>query len=304
MEEIKQKLVRGMSSEEYHGIQNIYSSSQLKDLLDDEEIFYRKYIAKTEEKQSIPAFDIGSYFHTAILEPHKLKDDTAVFEGIRRGEKWEKFKEENKNRAIITATEVNTAEVLIHAVKNSPIAMNRIKRCEAEVSAFIDLVVFEGEIYCGNYRLAKYGWENSEKQVKKKGTKIRVKARADALAEDFILDLKSTSGNAKSQFSMMRKVSEYSYDLSAALYLDIFSMATERTITDFVWTFASKDMGNSKSYLATQENIQIGRQKWKKAIVKLANCIETNWQFEDSLGMMPPNSWEKDILQTKGEDLL
>lgn len=300
-------LVYDMPSDVYHGTGGIFSSSQLKDLLDDEEIFYNKYIAKTVEKESIPAFDIGSYFHTAILEPHKLKDESAVYGGIRRGKEWEAFKEANKGKAIITQSEQETADTLIRAVKNSPVAMNRINRGQPEVSAFVTIYVYRSEIYSedGKLVLGRYGWEPAKEKVnKKEAVKLRLKVRADLLADDFILDLKSTTGNAKSKNSMMRKVSDYTYDLSAALYLDIFSLVLKKPMSDFIWTFASKDMGNSRSYMATQDNIQIGRAKWKKAIVKLAFCIQSGWQFEDYLDMLPPNSWEKDILQPQGSDLL
>jgi hypothetical protein len=42
-----------LSSADYHGMKDTYSSSQLKSMIEDPEVFYRKYISKEEEKNSI-----------------------------------------------------------------------------------------------------------------------------------------------------------------------------------------------------------------------------------------------------------
>jgi hypothetical protein len=298
-------LIENLSSEEYHGRENTYSSSQLKDLLDDPDLFYKKYVAKTIEREETPAFDIGTYFHTAILEPHKLKLDCAVFEGIRRGKEWDKFKEDNKGKAIITKSEFETAKKLIESVKNSPMAMGRIGRGNPEISTFLDLFVCGSDIYCldNDSILGKFGWEKAKK-FPFKGTKITMKARADLLAEDFILDLKSTTGNAKSEYSMRSKISNYNYDLSASLYLDLFTASTGKTVSEFVWVFASKDYFNSKTYIASEDNILVGRAKWKKAVLNLAEGIQEDWKFQDTIGILRPQPHELEWIKEQGKDLL
>jgi hypothetical protein len=298
-------LIYDMSSQEYHSKAGTYSSSQLKYLLEDPEIFYKKYVTKEIEREENPVFDVGTYFHTSILEPEKIKTECTVFEGIRRGKEWEKFKEDNKGKAIITKTELEQATNLTAAVKNSPIAMGRLERGSPEVSAFEELFISRGEIFstCGML-LGRYGWEDTKLKPGKDQIPLTLKVRADLLAETFILDLKSTTGNTKNEFNMRASISKYQYDLSAALYLDIFTLATGKVISEFIWTFASKDVGNSKSYMATDENIQVGRAKYKKALLKLADCIAEDWKFEDTLGTLAPNIWELEYIKPKGADLL
>jgi hypothetical protein len=299
-------IVRDMSSDSYHGLEGTYSSSQLKDLLDDPEYFHKKYIAKSIQRENLAAFDIGTYFHTAILEPHKLKDECAIFSGIRRGASWDKFREENSGKAIITESEMSQALSLINAVKSSPIAMNRIKRGEPEVSSFIELAVQNGTIFAPEYKkqLGPFGWETTKSKITKDAIKLIIKVRADLLGSDFVLDLKSTNGNTKSSLLMRRKISDFQYDLSAALYLDIFSLTTGNLIKEFVWVFASKDMGNCKSYLASEDNIRVGRAKWKKAILTLAGCISSQWRFDDSMGVLEPMPYELEHLKLRAEDIL
>lgn len=302
-----QGLYYDMSSEDYHNTPGTFSSSQMKDLLEDAEIFYRKYITKEQEKISIPAFDVGTYFHTAILEPNKLKDESVVYSGIRRGKEWDKFQADNSGKNIITEAEKKVADGLIKAVQSSPISMKRISRGTPEVSGFVDLLVCNGDIYSldSKFILGKGGWmDNKIKPSKKESIIIPMKVRADCLADTFILDLKSTTGNVRSDKAMKMKVSDYNYDLSAALYLDLFTLLTGKLMSEFIWTFASKDYFNCKSYIATAENIQVGRAKYKKAIVTLAENIQNNWQFTDSMGFLGPNVWEMAILKDKAEDLL
>lgn len=298
-------LLENLSSEEYHKKENTFSSSQLKDLLDDPDLFYKKYISKVIEREETPAFDIGTYFHTAILEPHKLKLECAVFGGIRRGKEWEQFKEENKGKAIITKSEFETATKLIESVRNSPMAMGRIGRGTPEVSTFLDILVYGTEVYCpsADSVLSKFGWQQVQK-VPTKGTKITLKARADLFSEDFILDLKSTTGNAKSEYTMRSKISSYNYDLSASLYLDLFTASTGKNVSEFVWVFASKDYFNSKTYIASEDNILVGRAKWKKAVLNLAEGIQEDWKFQDTIGILRPQPHELEWIKEQGKDLL
>lgn len=286
----------GLSSEKYHSIAGTYSSSQLKTVLEDPDLFYQKYIAKTEPKLEMAAFDIGTYFHTAILEPHLLKKECAVFPGIRRGAKWESFKKAHEGKAIITDKELGQAETLIKAVKQSEVATKLLKGGTPEVSAFVRLLIAEGRVYhpTSGRALMDTGWK-AVGSIPKEGTEIIVKVRADLLAQDnsYIVDLKSCSGNTKSEWMIAGKVSDMSYDLSAALYLDIFSLVLDRTLENFIWIFASKDVGNCQSYLASPTNITIGRIKYRTALVKIAEGIQTNWKFKERLEILEPSYFER-----------
>lgn len=277
-------------------------------MLEDPEVFYKKYVTKEIVRESIPAFDVGTYFHTAVLEPEKLDEECAVFGGgIRRGKEWDDFKSKSGSRAIITKSEKETADKLISAIKDSPICMGFLDSSKPEVSAFIEIYVFGEDIYSIKedvaYVLVSVGWVPSldiePEALKEFGTKIILKTRADALGigTGVISDLKSTTGNCKNAYEMQGKVNSYQYDLSAALYLDVFSMASNEEYHTFVWLFASKDMGNARAYRATDKNIIVGRAKWKKAIMDLTFYINNNWTFTDSLGEIGPSVYSLEWLE-------
>ena len=302
------KLSTDLTSEEYHGLRGTYSSSQLKTMLEDPELFYKSYITKEIEKKENTNFNVGTYFHTAVLEPEKLDLECAVFTGTRSGEKWRKFQEENAGKCIITdGAELRDAEIIIKATKESPIAMNLVNNSKPEVSAFAELFIISGEIYgfrneeC--FSLQPSGWVKTtggydEEQIKEFGFRMIVKVRADAYSEILktISDLKSTSVNACKIFDVTAAVAEYSYDLSASFYLDIFWLVTGIEFDRFIWIFASKKYQNCKSYVASHKNILIGRAKWTKAVRLIEQYERSNWSFEDSLGEIGPTSYNLEWL--------
>ena len=302
-------LIEDMASETYHGISGTYSSSQFKDLLDDEVTFHKKYVEKSIEREEIPAFSVGNYFHTGVLEPHKLGAECAVYHGkVRRGAEWDSFKLKHEGKVIVTSNQRDEALRLMDSVRKSEIAMSYVTRGKPEVSLFVELAVKGGDIFAPYFGklLTKDGWENclmSSKDVKE-ATKIVVKVRADSLGDDFVLDLKSTSGNARSERSMRGKVSYYNYDLSASLYLDMFSLEAGKPIDTFIWTFASKDYYNCKSYRASDTNRMIGRAKWMQAVVKLADCLGNGWNIPDVLGTLEPEYFQLEYLNEKDSDLI
>jgi hypothetical protein len=300
-------LIYDMPSEIYHSISGTFSSSQLKDMLDDEVTFKKKYIEKSIEREDVPAFAVGNYFHTGVLEPHKLNQDMAVFNGkVRRGSEWDSFKSKHVGKTIVTSSQVDEANRLIALVRDSEVAMSFVNRGKPEVSLFVELYVYGDDIYAPVYgkRLHRdFGWIE-EKAPSGDPVKLVVKVRADSLGDDFVLDLKSTTGNARSERAMRTKISYYEYGLSASFYLDIFSLERGKQIEDFIWTFASKDMANCMSWKASEDNKKIGRVKWMRAVVRLANCIRTNWEIPDLLGVLEPEFYQLEYLKERDIDLL
>jgi len=279
-------------------------------MLEDPEKFYKDYITKENPRKESNAFDIGTYFHTALLEPELLEKECAVFSGGKRfGKVWDAFKEEHSGKAIVTETEKSTAEIMINAVKNSPVAMSFLNGFDRELSGFMDVIVFNKNIYTMmNDKLVclmPHGWfyclNMFLDDVLEFGTVLRLKVRADAIkvANGVISDLKSTTGNCKSEHQMKTKVDSYSYDLSAALYLDTFSAITGNPFTTFAWIFASKDFGNCQTWIASENNIKIGRAKWSKAVIDLAYYVENNWEFKDELRVLENSFFQSEWLKQK-----
>jgi len=254
-----------------------YSSSQLKDILEDPEIFHRKYIEQTMEKEDNDNFEVGTYFHTAILEPKTLEKACAVFEGPKRaGKQWESFQEENKNKTIITLKGKMEADNLINATLASPIAMELINRegTKKEVSVFVVL----------------------------DGVKIKVRFDVLYLSKEYSygLDLKSTRGNPKNEYKIKDTLARYSYELPAALYIRAINEHIKRNdlpyapIKDFYWVFASKDQALCRTWISTPDVLKVGNAKIDKAFELLKKYEGQGWVFYDELGEADLPQWSKD----------
>ena len=298
------RLIRDMSNSAYHGTVDTWSSSQFKDVLDDEEIFIQKHIEKTGEKLEGEALDTGTYLHTSVLEPHKVKEEIVIFSGKARfGEKWKEFKKKHTGKTIITLKQKEEGDGMVRAVKASPTSMDYLDG-EPEVSLFVQLLVAGGKIYAPFFKkvLTKTGWVKCEK-IPAKGFNVVVKTRSDCLGDTFISDLKSTSGRANKAESVRNSISKYKYDLSAALYLDMFSLVRPE-VNQFIWIFASKKNPVAKPWRATKNNILVGRAKWSRALLRMADMSAANWELVDCLGEAEPLPHELEWLYEKETDLL
>ncbi len=296
--------------------EHFYSSSQLKTMLEDPETFYKTYISnELEGMKHITAFDIGTYYHTAILEPHLLAKECAIYTGkVRRGKEWEAFKAKHPNKAILTEKDHALAENLIQATNDSPVAMDLLEGGRAELSLGVEFIVKEDKIYFiadnkSTYVMDKRrGWVLHSNCPIKGGRKIRLKVRADKINEERgnLIDLKSTTGNAKDIFKTRGKISNYTYDLSASKYLDVFNayylkIGSKVKIKTFWWIFASKDYANCKSYWAsdTDDLLLIGRRKWMKAVLEICRYEEMDWEIPDEPALLEPQGFEKEWLEDK-----
>lgn len=107
---------------------------------------------------------VGRAVHTAILEPLKFLREYAMWSGkVRRGKEWESFQEQHPNKTIIRETDYRRVEQIAAAVQAHPEASRILSGCEYEKSLT---------------------WEWLGYQCK---------GRLDALADDRVVDLKSTA---------------------------------------------------------------------------------------------------------------
>ncbi len=299
------KLILDLSSDEYHSTPGTFSSTQLKDLLGNLGQFVKKHINKEVPREENDAFDIGTYFHTKILEPHKIKEECVVYPGkIRRGKDWEEFKKKNKGKAIVTEQQKVQAEGLVEAIKKCPTAVKYLKG-KPEVSLFTEINIVNGQIYAPHYgkALTPQGWVDGPKKRIEGAHKVIIKVRADTLGNVFVSDLKSTTGDAESEDSMADKVEYYNYDLSAALYLDMFALLNPM-LREFWWLFSSKDMMNARAHKADEKMILIGRAKYMFALRRMAEAAANGWKVYDSPGLIRPSARQMRWLEEREVDLL
>lgn len=148
--------------------------------------------AKLRDKQpTIPAFLVGGYFHTAILEPEKLKSFRIV-EASTRNTKI--YKELSGGEMCLLQSEVDKIELMTEAMMDNDI-------CKDLIKPLLGDVVYEEP---ATVELFGNMW----------------KGKADIInhEEKLVIDLKTTNDIDKFRWS----ASKYNYDSQAYIYSKLF----------------------------------------------------------------------------------
>ena len=142
-----------------------------------------------DPQKKIPAFLVGGYFHTAILEPHKLKSFKIV-EATNRNTKA--YKELSGGEMCLLQSEVDNAQLLIDTVLENDVCRGLIHgaNCVFEEPNVTELF--------GN----------------------KWKGKADIINHDekLIIDLKTTADIEKFRWNAKK----YNYDSQAYIYSKLF----------------------------------------------------------------------------------
>lgn len=272
------QIQKEMSNEAYHANVSHVSSSGLKLFLDDPRAFYIKYVEKKKDTAPHPnqdAFDFGSYIHAHILEPWLVDEEFAVFSGaIRRGEAWKKFKKENEGKIILTMNQGATADKMLEGFVNQKVLIGKhgyaeerqlssfFEKGKAEESFAINLDGLDVKVRC-DYR----------KDFEEFGSVNDVKTTNESLYPD------KDKHNLKVVEDVCKR---FSYDLSAALYVDVISIILGKP-QDFYFTFLSKSTGHSCIFRASDAMLERGRAKYKEAIKGIKEARETGIWFTNSI---------------------
>lgn len=181
---MKNIIDRLRNDEDYYGEfgQQYLSNSNIKTLLNNPLSLY-------DPQKKIPAFLVGGYFHTAILEPDKLKSFKIV-EATSRNTKA--YKEISGGEMCLLQSEVDQAQLLIDTILENDVCRGLIhgRKCNFEEPGVTELF--------GN----------------------KWKGKADILnhEEKLIIDLKTTSDISKFRWNAKK----YNYDSQAYIYSKLF----------------------------------------------------------------------------------
>ena len=146
-------------------------------------------LALGQPSKQIPAFLVGGYFHTAILEPEKLKN-FKVIESTSRNSKA--YKEISGGELCLLQTEVDKIELMTDKMMSNEVCKDLIRGSNIEYEK-PGITELEGELW---------------------------KGKADIINHDekLIIDLKTTADITKFKYS----ASKYNYDSQAYIYSKLF----------------------------------------------------------------------------------
>ena len=146
-------------------------------------------LALGQPSKQIPAFLVGGYFHTAILEPEKLKNFKVV-ESTSRNSKA--YKEISGGELCLLQNEVDKIELMTDKMMSNEVCRDLIRGSNIEYER-PGITELEGEMW---------------------------KGKADIINHDekLIIDLKTTADITKFKYS----ASKYNYDSQAYIYSKLF----------------------------------------------------------------------------------
>lgn len=262
-------IVTDLSNADYHANRTHKSSSVLKQAVKDAKAYHAKYVLGQEE--IIPpalqtAFDFGTYVHAMILEPHLIEEEFAIYTGVKRqGKIWDQFKWENKDKIIITNSQLSLADKMY------------MKFCQS-VTELDGKEYFGPDLYEGGVAEQSFFTELDG---------LKVKARADYRVKEgdtwIIRDVKTTSSDVSTPELCLEVAMSLGYHISAALYIDIMEKVTGEPHR-FEFTFLCKRNGNKTFfYKASKEFIEKGREEYKKAIKLIKGWEDTGVYFTNEM---------------------
>ncbi len=212
------------------------SSSSCKKLIESPKSYSASLTEPSSDSQ--PLRD-GRLTHLCVLEPHRLEEFTFI-EGTKASKNFKLAAEELGRDLVYTNLELNKANKIAKAVLANQEAAGLLSGCEFEIPAIGD---FMG---------------------------LPFRGKADAKKGRTIIDLKTTANINDFEYSAKK----YSYDLQAALYLDLFDA------DDFIFLVVDKTSLDVGVYTITPEFIDSGLKKLQRATDAYKNYIMSDYDLE------------------------
>ena len=218
----KEAIIKKLKEDEhYYGDfgKQYLSNSDIKTLLNNP-------LALGEQSKPSPAFLVGGYFHTAILEPNKLKK-YKVIESSTRNTKA--YKEMSGGELCLLQHEVDKIELMTERIMENDICRGLIRGIDVEYEK-PGIAELEGQMW---------------------------KGKADIVNHDekLIIDLKTT----KDINSFKRSAYRWNYDSQAYIYSKLFGY-------EFVFIAIDKESHQIAVMDCSPEFYESGKDKVKRAV--------------------------------------
>lgn len=255
-----------ISNKTYHADDFFTSSTAVKLLYYDIPKYEEQYLRKEKDTNSDnPAFAIGSYVHSLILEPDKVSSEYAFFpEWDGRSSGYQQFKKDNAGKTVITKSQQMQVEKMMKSYKAHPIASKMIKPSLKELTLCIDLF----------------------------GVPVKVRFDAIDVEAGIITDVKTSGYDVDQETFKMQGIGNLKYGVSAGLYTLAAELYYGKSF-DFYFLCLSKKSGITeifKTGIATMSN---GKMQSKIGLERLKHFREN--------GTWPEESIKKQVSSSKYE---
>ena len=252
----------------YHADTQALSCSRLKPLLISPAHFRQNL---RNPVQPTEAMQLGTVVHLAVLEPHHLGREVAVYPGIKesRAPEYKQFVRDNAGKILIDEPTYAAVRALATRI------LERRYKGRA-LGEFIAESRREATIY-----------------FTEPTTGIRLRVRFDILHPEISLDLKTTRQCTSAAF--VRDAIDLHYDLQAFLYSAARALFEGTSTTrPFVFIAAETDAPHTVSLVtAGQSFLENGGRKLQRCLTLVAACKQTGlWPCADEDGTAEVTLWQ------------
>ena len=246
--------VYDISNELYHNSSAISRSKLM--LLDKSpyHFWYETLSGLAKKQEATPAMNIGSAFHTMLLEPVKFQMEFAVSPKIDRRtkqgkEEWEAFSKESEGKIILSDDQFSKISKMVELVSKHEI-----------VTTLLDEAVYEQSIF----------WTDKE-------TGLQFKTRPDIWSSKMVVDLKTT--NNANIYSFSRSALEYGYYLQAGMAFEACK-SIGKPFDMFVILACEKEEPHVPAvYIMKEEALNFGIEQFNAYKRRLKECLDSNkWE--------------------------
>ena len=186
-------------------------------------------------QKTIPAFLVGGYFHTAILEPDKLKNFKIVQSTTRN---TKAYKEISNGELCLLQQEVDQIELMVDKMMSNTVCKDLITNGEVEYE-IPGIKEIEGKMWKGKADIVNH-------------------------SERLVIDLKTTNDIEKFRYS----ASKYNYDSQAFIYNQLFGY-------DMLFIVIDKNTHQIKICECSSSFYEKGQRKVQEAVAQYELFFES-----------------------------
>jgi hypothetical protein len=258
---ISEGIYSHLSSAAYHNDKDSVSRSMLMDFNKSPYHFWANHInPERPPKEKTPSMELGSAFHTLVLEPHLfeehyiIKPASLLLKNVGR-EAYEENKLliaecDKSEKTLLTQETFRTINEMRYTLFKNPIVMNLLKDAHIEQSFF---------------------WKDKE-------TGLMLKSRPDILHSNMIIDLKTTSDASLKSFQsdMVR----YGYHVQSAMVREAVYHYYGKWINNVIFILSETKYPYIPAiYMLDEYAIESGYEKFTKLKCDLKEALTKNeWQ--------------------------
>jgi hypothetical protein len=252
-------IVRDLPNSIYHSMAEAISNTGLNDFMKSPAHYFSRHLDPARPpKKSRPGQLEGTLAHCALFEPYEFDRRYQVGPDVSKQTKeWKEFAADaaRRNREAITQEQKDTALIQAKEARSVPSVASALALGHAEVSVF---------------------WIDEN-------TGVRCRARPDWVhpcttpAGNGVILLDGKTYSDADPWEFAKQIERKGYDRQAAFYSDGYEAATGTEVVAFVFVCMETEWPfKSAALMMTPDDIEVGREKYRNQLSRLAECQKTN----------------------------